>query len=811
MKVSFQALSRHLDLAGVTAERVAEVLPMLGLEVESVTTFGLAPLPLVVVGEITSFVPHPKADRLSVCVVDVGDGAPRQIVCGAKNFKAGDRVPVALPGTRMPGGFEIKVSKLRDVDSAGMMCSSEELGLGKGEDGLLILTPRQPALGTPLNALYGAPDTVLEISVTPNRGDCLGVRGVARDLAAALGLTLKPLTVKTAAGLAAAPSAADAVKFVRSSSEFCPYYTLRTLKNVQVGPSPAWLRRDLEAAGLRPINNVVDITNWVLLELGQPLHAFDAQKVSEGIEARPAREGEQIVLLDGKQVKLEPGVCVIADAQRPLVVAGVMGGVDAGVTDATTEVLLEAAWFRPGEIRRVARRLGVSTDSSHRFARDVDPAGVELASRLATDLLVELAGAQVVGPAIVVGQPPRADVTIELPAGYVAAKLGTPVADADVSAAFTRLGFTVKPSATGCSVLVPSFRSDVTRPIDLVEEFIRIHGTDKVPAGRPIAPLPGDEDALTSVFTREVSARLVGAGFTECCHYSLRDAAELERTLGADQAALVAMDNPLTAEQTHLRASLVPGLAGALALNLSVHADPRGLFEVGTVFRPQADGTVREFLSVAFAIVAEPVTRSWKSREAFDTLRAKRLLQDAAALAGVTAVRLSFAAAHGGLWQADHAAALVDRGRAAEGACGVLDLRWTRSLGLKSSVIAGEVCFPRSAFAEARKIPRFEAFSSFPPVTKDVAVIVPVGVAAAEVESRVRQGAAKAAGKEFALESVNCFDVFTGPGLPEGHRSLAFEIRWRHAARTLTDEETNQALGVVIATLEKGAGWTVRR
>jgi phenylalanyl-tRNA synthetase beta chain len=453
----------------------------------------------------------------------------------------------------------------------------------------------------------------------------------------------------------------------------------------------------------------------------------------------------------------------------------------------------------------------VSTDSSHRFARDVDPAGVELASRLATDLLIELAGAQVVGPAVVVGQPPRADVTIELPAGYVAAKLGTPVADADVSAAFARLGFTVKASAAGSSVLVPSFRSDVTRPIDLVEEFIRIHGTDKVPAGRPIAPLPGDEDALTSVFTREASARLVGAGFTECCHYSLRDAAELVRTLGADQAALVAMDNPLTAEQTHLRASLVPGLAGALALNLSVHADPRGLFEVGTVFRPQADGTVREFLSVAFAVVAEPVTRSWKPRESFDALRAKRLLQDAAALAGVASVRLSFAAATGGLWQADHAAALVDRGRAAEGACGVLDLRWTRSLGLKSPIIAGEVCFPRTAFAEARKIPRFEAFSSFPPVTKDVAVIVPVGVAAAEVESRVRQGASKAAGKEFALESVNCFDVFTGPGLPEGHRSLAFEIRWRHASRTLTDEETNQALGVVIATLEKGAGWTVRR
>ena len=810
MKVSFQALSRHLDLAGVTPERVAEVLPMLGLEVESVTTFGLAPLPLVVVGEIKSFEKHPKADRLSVCQVDAGEGSLRQIVCGAKNFKAGDRVPVALPGTVMPGGFEIKVSKLRDVDSAGMMCSSEELGLGKGEDGLLILTPRQPAVGTPLNSLFGAPDTVLEISVTPNRGDCLGIRGVARDLAAALGLTLKPLTVKTAAGLAAAPSAADAVKFVRSSSEFCPYYTLRTLKNVKVGPSPEWLRRDLEAAGLRPINNVVDITNWVLLELGQPLHAFDAHTVTEGIEARPAREGEEIVLLDGKKVKLEPGVCVIADARRPLVVAGVMGGADSGVTAATTDVLLESAWFRPGEIRRVARRLGVSTDSSHRFARDVDPAGVELASRLATDLLVELAGAQVVGPAVAVGQPPRADVTIELPAGYVAAKLGTPVADADVSAAFARLGFTVKASADGFSVRVPSFRSDVTRPIDLVEEFIRIHGTDKVPAGRPIAPLPGEEDALTSVFTREVSARLVGAGFTECCHYSLRDAAELERTLGADKAALVAMDNPLTAEQTHLRASLVPGLAGALALNLSVHADPRGLFEVGTVFRPQADGQVREFLAIAFVALAEPVRRSWKARESIDLFSAKRLVADLAALAGLAPSRLAWSEASTGVWQAGHAAALADRGKAAEGACGLLDLRWTRALDIRGSVVAGELLLPRATLATARKPVRFEAFSSFPPVTRDLALIVPVATGAGDVAERLRQAAAKAVGKEIAVESVNCFDVFSGEGLPADTRSLAFEITLRHGTRTLTDTEVSAALDQVAAAAGK-AGWNVRR
>jgi phenylalanyl-tRNA synthetase beta chain len=361
MKVSFQALSRHVELSGVTPERLAEILPMLGLEVESVQIFGLAPMPLVVVGEILSFEKHPKADRLSVCQVDVGDGQLRQIVCGAKNFKANDRVPVALPGTVMPGGFEIKVSKLREVDSMGMMCSSEELGLGKGEDGLLILTPQKPALGTPLNKLYGAPDAVLEISVTPNRGDCLGLRGVAREVAAALGLELKPLKIKTAAGLAAAPSAKDAFKFVRSTSEFCPYYTLRTLRNVKVGPSPDWMRRDLEAAGLRPINNVVDITNWVLLELGQPLHAFDAKKVRDGIEVRAAKAGETLTLLDGKKINLEVGSCVIADAERALVLAGVMGGVESGVTAETIDILLEAAWFRPGEVRRVARRAGVST------------------------------------------------------------------------------------------------------------------------------------------------------------------------------------------------------------------------------------------------------------------------------------------------------------------------------------------------------------------------------------------------------------------------------------------------------------------
>ena len=811
MKASFQALGRHVDLSGVTPEKLSEVLPMLGLEVESIHSFGLAPLPFVVVGEIQASEKHPSADRLSVCQVDVGDGTIRQIVCGAKNFKIGDRVPVALPGTMMPSGFEIKVSKLREVESQGMMCSSEELGLGKGEDGLLILTAQKPAIGTPLNQLYGKPDSVLEISVTPNRGDCLGYRGLAREAAAAMGLTLKPITVKTPAGLSTSASAKDAFKFIRSENSFCPYYTARTLRNVKVGPSPDWLRRDLEAVGLRPINNVVDITNWVMLELGQPLHAFDAAKVKEGIEVRAAKAGEELTLLDGKKLSLDSTSWVIADAQRPLVLAGVMGGVDSGVSATTTDIILESAWFVPGEVRRIARRAGISTDSSYRFTRDVDPAGVELASRLATDLLIELAGAEVVGPAVSTGKPPRADVKIELPAGFVATKCGAQITDADVVNALQKLGFTVEKSKEGFSVTVPSFRSDVTRPIDLVEEFIRIYGTHQIPAGRPIAPLPGDEDTRSSVFTREVTSRLIGAGFSECCHYTLRDAAECDLTVGVEHAKLLALENPLTADQSHVRASLVPGLVGALSRNVAVNADPRGFFEVGVVFRPQADGAVREFLSVAFAAPAEALVRSWKVPATFDIIKAKRFLQDIAQLAGVAATRLSFTDAKGALWQSEHAANLSDRGRSAEGACGVVELRWTRSLGLKGSIIAGEVMFPRSSFADVQRIPRFEAFSSFPPVTRDVAVIVPVATSASEVLTRVQQAASKAAGKEFDLEYVNCFDVFNGPGLPEGSKSLAFEIRWRHNDRTLTDEETNRALGAVIAALEKGAGWVIRK
>ncbi|MFN7339946.1 MAG: phenylalanine--tRNA ligase subunit beta [Opitutia bacterium] len=809
MRVSLQSLARHVDLGDTPVARLEELLPMLGLEVESVSSFGLAPIPRVVVGEIVAFEKHPKADRLSVCRVDVGDGEPRQIVCGAKNFKAGDRVPVALPGAVLPGNLEIKVGRLRDVESQGMLCSAEELGLPAGEDGLLILTPRQPALGAPLHSLFPSPDTVLEIAVTANRGDCLGLRGVARELAAALGLPLKPLAPAAPAGASAQPSPGDPFGFVRVASPTCALYTLRGFRGAKVGPSPEWMRRDLEAAGLRPVNNVVDITNWVMVQTGQPLHAFDAAKVSGGVEVRPARDGERLALLDGREVALDGSVCVIADATRPLVVAGVMGGADSGVTSGTTDLLLESAWFVPGDVRRAARRLGVSTDSSLRFARDVDPAGVELAARLAADLLAELAGARTTGPAVAVGLPPRGERRIHLPSGFVAAKLGSPAPDAVVAEVLRRIGFAVAPAEGGLAVTVPSFRSDVERPIDLVEEFVRIHGTGQVPVGRPVAPTPNEPEAPAAAFVREAALRLAGSGHAECCHYSLRDRAELVRTLGEPAADTLALGNPLTADQTHLRASLLPGLALALQLNLSVHAEPSRLFETGTVFRPGADGQVREYLAVAAAALAEPARRSWLARPAPDLFSAKRLVTDLALAAGIAASRLTWVPAASGLWQAGHAAELADRGRAALGGCGLLDLRWTRGLDIRGSVVAAEILLPRAALA-ARKPARLEPFSNQPPVARDIALVVPIAVGAGEVLERLRQAAAKAAGKEIAVESVTCFDVFAGDGLPEGARSLAFEITLRHAARTLAEAEVAGVLDQV-ATAAGKSGWTVRR
>ena len=817
MKVSLQWLNKYVDLSDVPAEKIADVLPMIGLEVEEISSAGLVPLKNIVIGKILSFVPHTNSDHLSVCQVDVGDGTIRQIVCGAKNFKAGDIVPVALPGAVMPGGFAINETKMRGEVSQGMMCSARELGISEDHAGLLILTERNLPLGTSINDHFPPADTVFDISITANRGDCLSILGVARDLAAYFNKPLNlPAFPQNLAPISSVPAENSLLKKLEITSPNCALYNAFSIRGVKIAPSPEWMQRDLLAVGLRPINNVVDITNWVLMELGNPLHAFDAAKIGgNAICVRQAAEGEKIKLLDGKTYELSPEMCLIADAEKPLVVAGVMGGEESGVTDATTNIVLEAAWFNPANVRKTSRRLALSSDSSMRFTRDVNPTMVAKAGARAAQLICEIAGGEISGPQIALGELPRGDREIEISGDYVRERCGYAVDDAAILDVFRRLGFSVSENGNAWKVLVPAFRPEVDRPIDLVEEFVRIYGTDTIPSEAIPAPKAPDSDAPAAEFRRKAGALLTGQGFAECVHYTLRDSVELKKCFGEKMTAALALANPLTSDQSHIRPSLLPGLLDAMKLNLAAHNEPRRFFEIGTVFRPQKDGSLREMVSVAFVALAEPVARTWRSREKIDFYFAKKLCLELAARAGIAEQRLLFSAMDAEatpIWQKGHAAAGSDRARAAELSLGLINVKLAQQTwDINENVIAGEILFTQDVFKNAPKRPRFKPFSSFPPVTKDIALIVDASVPAGDVADRLKATATKATSKQFNVEKVNCFDVYTGTGLPEGKKSLAFEIVFRSETKTLTDAEVMKVFEKIMLDIERAVKCTVRR
>lgn len=815
MKISLQWLNQYVDLSDVSTEQIADALPMIGLEVEETLSAGLPQLEHIVIGKILSFVPHTNSDHLSVCQVDVGTGTIRQIVCGAKNFKAGDIVPVALPGAVMPGGFAINETKMRGEVSQGMMCSGRELGLSDDHGGLLILTERNLPLGTPINDHFPKADTVFDISITANRGDCLSHLGVARDLAAFFN---KPLKNPVAGMSRNAPSGNAKNEFLQVAIESptCALYNAWTVRGVKIAPSPEWLQRDLFAVGLRPINNVVDITNWVMMELGSPLHAFDAATIGGNvIKIRQAKEGEKIKLLDGKECTLKADDCVIADAEKPMVIAGVMGGENSGVTDVTTDIVIEAAWFEPGAIRKTSRRIAVSTDSSTRFTRDVDPTLVAVAGTRAAQLVCELAGGKIVGEQIALGAFPRNDRAIEISGDYVRARCGYDVPDTAILDVFKRLGFTIEEKGGNAwSVLVPACRPEVDRPIDLVEEFVRIYGTATIPSAAIEAPTVPANDANTAQFSRKAASLLAGRGFAECVHYTLRDVAEIKKCYDEKMATALALANPLTSDQSHIRPSLLPGLLDALKLNLAAHNAPRRLFEIGRVFRPDRAGALREIVSVAFVVLAEPTERTWRPREKADFFYAKKLCLDLAAQAGIAEQRLLFAAMNTEetpIWQKDHSAKASDRARAAEIEVGLIDAKLALAWDIAGTAIAGEILLTQDAFKADAKLARFKPFSTFPPVARDIALVVDANVPAGEIADRLKATANKATAKQFAVEKVNCFDVYQGKGLPEGKKSLAFEIVFRSETKTLTDDEVGKVFAKICLDIERAANCTVRK
>ncbi len=820
MKISLNWLRDYIQL-DASIDEINRAITFLGFEVEGVVSTGAPKLEQVVVGEILTRAKHPNADKLSVCTVDVGPaGGVKTIVCGAHNCDTGNRVLVALPGAVLPGNFQIKESKIRGQFSQGMMCSPDEIGMGGDHSGLLILDG-QPALGTPMNDALPPGDTVFDIEITPNRPDCQSHLGIARELAAWFKLPLR-YPQETFRGDVGGTPRSDLLKGVRvESPEDCPLYTAHIITGIKIGPSPAWLQDRLKAIGLRPINNVVDVGNYVMLETGQPLHAFDARKLGgHEIVVRRAADGEKIVTLDGKERTLSSRMLVIADAAKPVVVAGIMGGENSGVAPDTTDLVLECAIFNKQSIRWTARKLGLSSDSSYRYERGVDPHGALEAAYRAIDLILQTAGGTVVGPAYRVGGDVPWKREIVVTHDYITEKLGFDIPAEEMRAAFESLELTVtreveteKPArGLAWTVEIPSWRDDLDRPIDLVEEVLRLHGTEKIPAAVVQSPGLLAEDDPIVVFNRRVTDYLVGQDFHECVNYTLRPAKEVATWISQAAAQELALANPFVDDQSHLRPTLVTGLLESLKLNQSRGAAVSRLCETGRVFIEHG-GQNMECAAVAF-VIGEPIhERTWLKRAPADFYTAKHLVGALAAAAGVDFARQPLTHVTGAIgWQDGHSAGAGDLAHGGWIArFGLLNLALVKQLGLEGNVFAGLFAILPEKLSRESTRRRFAEFSLFPAALRDLAIVVEAATPAADVQKAVAKAARAAVGNAFAVEKVVVFDVYTGAGLPEGRKSLAFNLAFRSAERTLTDDEVNAAFTKLQDDLVKSTGWQIRK
>ena len=809
MKINLDWLSEYVDLPN-PAEELVDVLPMLGIEVEENDDAGTVTLENVVVGEVLEKSQHPEADRLSVCSVEVGAENPAQIVCGATNFKPGDRVPVALPGAKLPGGFKIKKSKLRGVTSEGMMCSAKELELGDDDAGLFLLSG-EPEIGQPITDVFSK-STTLELEITANRGDCLSHIGVAREVSAYYQNPVRIPQCKVQAKPVDSPNQNCLLSSLDVESSHCPYYTLWSIKGVKIEPSPDWLVQKIESIGLRPINNVVDITNFVLHETGQPLHAFDLKKISgSSIIVREAKEGEKITTLDDQERELSTKMMVIADSEKPLVVAGIMGSVDAEVDNTTSDIVLESAWFHPGSVRATARSLGLHTDSSQRFSRDVDPQGVEFAAQRAVDLILEIAGGTASEEYVSIGTPPRGARTIKIEPTYVEERCGFEVNSEDLISSWQRLGFSVE-GTSPIQVTVPSYRSEVDRPIDLVEEYLRIRGTADLQGSRFLSPsLQRENEPAFDLCDRAVD-NLIGQGYQEVCNYSLRSANEVGTWFPEINQEALALGNPLTADHTHIRPSLLPGLVEVLAHNQRNLNSLNRVFEIGKVFRPGPRGNA-ELISIAWAQSLSNTQKNWKEENQSDFFDLKNSLERLLHATGMSLPKGHWQTIENKLpWQGGYAANLGDVHKNKLEIClGTLQLNVTKKYDLKGAVLAVEILIDSVLLNKKKKSTAFSSFSTFPPAIKDLALVVEKTESSESVREKVEEIASQATDEEISLDPVAIFDVFEGKGLPDNMKSIAFTIRMRAKDRTMGEKEINKTFEKILEAIDSQTKYELRK
>lgn len=768
----------------LSSEALAELLTMAGLEVEERGPVA-PPFNNVVVGHVLSVTKHPDADRLNVCEVDAGEGAPRQIVCGASNVAVGLNVPCALPGAVLPGDFKIKEAKVRGVPSAGMLCAAAELGLAKESDGLMILAADAKP-GTPLRELLGLDDICLELKLTPNRPDCLGLLGLAREVSA---LTNTP--VKTPDIKAVAPMHQQTVPVSIEAADLCGRFTGRIIKGVNAkAQTPAWMTQALERCGLRPISALVDISNYVMLELNRPNHVFDLNAVQGGLTVRWANAAEKLTLLGGAEVSLDARYGVIADAAGAISLAGIMGGERTACTDNTTDVFVEAAYWLPSAIQGRSRWLTLSTDAGHRFERGVDFADTVNGVERITQLILDICGGQP-GPVVdqVTALPTRQPVTARF--ARIRKVLGVEPTDAEIQAIFERLGFQPQIVDGGVVIVPPSWRHDLEIEEDLIEEVARVIGYDHIPAKAPVGPMVMQAQTETQRPLSALRDTLVERGYQEVINLAFTPEA-WEQDFAAN-AEPVALANPIASHLSVMRSSLIGGLINTLAHNQRRRQPRLQIFETGRVFERASAMTAgqvegyRQTLHVGGLSWGAVVPEQWgakaRSADFFD------IKADVAALNSTGVLR--FDAATHPAFHPGRSAHILRDGQSV-GWLGELHPRWVQKYELESAPILFELDI--DALTPAI-VPTYAPVSAFPVVFRDLAVVVDAAVPVQSLLDQLRKDAPP------VLRDITLFDQYQGKGVPEGAKSLAFRFTLQDTERTLEDQMVDAIMAQLLARL----------
>ncbi len=797
MNVTLNWLKAYINFEFSPGE-LADRLTMLGVEVESIKHPG-DELEGVIVGSVTSIRPHPNADKLVLCQVNTGGTEELQIVCGAPNVREEMLAPVATIGATLPVGLTIKHAKLRGETSQGMLCSEKELGLSDDAAGLMEL-PTDIPLGTPLSEALGLDDVVFELEITPNRPDCLSLIGVAREIRAETGNPLKLPTVNLKESDI---NVQDLTSVTINAPDLCPRYAARVIQGVKVTESPAWLQQRLESVGIGVINNIVDITNFVLMEYGQPLHAFDYHKLTENrIVVRSATDGEHITTLDEVARKLTPDMLVIADAEKPVALAGIMGGYDSEITETTCDVLLESAYFNPSSIRATAKALGISTEASYRFERGADPGVVLAALDRAAQLIAELTGGTICDGIVDVypGQQPLTE--IQLRPERVNFVLGTTIEAAEMVQILNRLGFDVDATGDVYQVVVPTFRSDVTREIDLIEEIARVYGYDNIPTTLPKGDIPVPTSNPKTEVRRRIKHFLRAAGMMEAVNYSFCDPNCFDKIrLKANDLLrnTLQLRNPLSPEMSVLRTTLMPGLLENAQRNRNHQIDTIALFEIGGVFIHDSEETEPERVTGVLAgQIGEGVySDPYRSPDFFDIKGLVEGMLEVCGIVDSTLQKADIPTFHPGR----NAEVLL--GDKQIGVFGEVHPEVLENYDLPYKAYLFE--FDLEGLADAAIFTkRSEPISIYPKVARDLAIVVDKAILSDMPTELIYTTGGD------AVDSVRLFDVYEGEQVPEGKKSLAYTITYHSATETLTDKAVNALHDEVVKCLNRELGAELR-